>query len=82
MVQVFVWFNRHKGSLYWFNWQWCAYGAVPVNVFTVLTTLKLTTNNTYRPSIGIKFRQKARIGYHRLPALSPDVSPLEVEFRD
>ena len=31
---------------------------------------------------GIKFRQKVSIGNHRLLALSPAVSPLEVEFRD
>ena len=48
----------------------------------VLTTLKFTLDDTYRPSGGIKFGQKASIGHHRLSALSPAVSPLGVEILD
>ena len=82
MVEVSIWFNRHEGALYCFHWQWCAYGAVSVKLFIVLTTINFTPDDTYRPLSGIKFRQKAIIGHHRLSALSPAVSPLEVEFCD
>ena len=82
VVQVFIWFHKHEGVFNWFHWQWCAYGAVPVNLFIVLTTLNFAPDDTYQHLGGVKFQQKASIGCHILSALSPAVYPLEVEIRD
>ena len=82
VVQVFIWFNTHHGTLYRFHWQWWALGAVAVKLFVVSATLKFTPNNTYWRLSWIKFQQKVIIGHRRLLALSPAVSPLEVDFRD
>ena len=79
---VSTWFNRHRGDLYRFQWNYCACGALIVNFFVVLTTLKFSPKNTYQFSSQIKSRCETSFGNYRLSAFSPDVSTLKAESLD
>ena len=58
-----LWFNRHKGDLYRFQWHCCACGSVTVNLFlswqhlsllpTILRDLRVGLSYNKRPVFGI-----------------------------